>query len=87
MKTKNENDTTANHDDIARLAQQIWEREGRQSGRDLEYWLRAECQMLSNSPRAGNLPQKPSTKGMAPSQGARKAIRLPESVSQLVYTE
>jgi len=34
--------TATNHDEIARLACQLWQKEGCQSGRDNEYWLRAE---------------------------------------------
>jgi hypothetical protein len=30
------------HEAIAQLAKQIWEQEGCQAGRDLDYWLRAE---------------------------------------------
>jgi hypothetical protein len=36
-----------NHDDIANLARQIWQSEGGQEGRDLEYWLKAERQILA----------------------------------------
>jgi len=32
---------------IAVLARQLWEQDGRQTGRDLEYWLKAEQQLLS----------------------------------------
>jgi hypothetical protein len=35
------------HDAIASLAAQTWEREGRPGGRDLEFWLRAEQQLVS----------------------------------------
>ncbi len=34
---------------IAKVAWQIWEKEGRQPGRDLDYWLRAEQQVLAAS--------------------------------------
>jgi hypothetical protein len=33
-------------DDIARRAFEIYEREGRQDGKDLENWLRAEAELL-----------------------------------------
>ena len=36
--------TFINHDEIARLAYQHWERDGRPNGRDREYWLEAEQQ-------------------------------------------
>jgi len=34
-----------NYDEIARLAYQHWERDGRPNGRDREYWLEAEQQL------------------------------------------
>lgn len=33
------------HDDIARRAYELYEAEGRQAGRELEYWLRAEAEL------------------------------------------
>lgn len=40
------------HETIAALAKRPWEGDGRQSGRDLEYWLKAEHQLSSvKSPR------------------------------------
>ncbi len=38
-----------NHDEVAILAQEIWQREGCQAGRDAEYWLKAEQQLLAVS--------------------------------------
>jgi hypothetical protein len=35
------------NDRIARLAREIWLSEGGKQGRDLEYWLRAERQILA----------------------------------------
>jgi hypothetical protein len=46
-----------NHDEIARLASQLWQAEGSQSGRDQEYWLRAEQQLRAIS-QQGNKPAK-----------------------------
>ena len=37
------------HDDIAALAYEIWERNGRPAGREIEFWLRAEQLLLSHS--------------------------------------
>lgn len=42
MKTINDQMPVSRHGEIAMLAVQLWLAEGRQSGRDLEYWLRAE---------------------------------------------
>lgn len=54
MNTRIENNERAEHEVIARRAKEIWEREGRQTGRDVEYWLRAERELLSGTKRAGN---------------------------------
>ena len=35
------------HGEIALLASQIWEKEGKPSGRDEEIWLQAEAQLLA----------------------------------------
>jgi hypothetical protein len=35
------------HNDVANLARQIWQSEGGQQGRDQEYWLKAERQILA----------------------------------------
>jgi hypothetical protein len=34
-----------NHDEIARSAYHLWEREGRPAGRDQEFWFRAQEQL------------------------------------------
>jgi Protein of unknown function (DUF2934) len=41
--------TEPDEESIRRLAYEIWEREGRQPGRDEEYWLRARKQLLSQA--------------------------------------
>ena len=41
--------TDPDEDAIRRLAYEIWEREGRQSGRDDEYWQRARDQLWSQA--------------------------------------
>ena len=79
MKMKNENDTPANHAQIAKWARQIWESEGRQPGRDLEYWLRAEKQVQSKGNSLTNAGVQRSNLGTAWSPGASKAISLPDA--------
>jgi hypothetical protein len=86
MKTKTENNSHITPEEIANLAQRIWEQEGRQPGRDLDYWLRAERQILSSWSRASNVRLKPSKTGAAESLGPRKAIGLPGSVVRMVHT-
>jgi hypothetical protein len=36
---------SVNYDEIAKRAFEIWEREGRPPGRDLEHWLAAEAEL------------------------------------------
>jgi hypothetical protein len=86
MRTTSENETPAARDDIARLAQQIWEREGRQAGRDLEYWLQAERELLGRRNLTSPTRPRPGTVVTVPSQRARKPIRLPDSTTKPVYT-
>jgi hypothetical protein len=38
-----------NHDDVAKVARELWQKEGCQNGRDLEYWLKAEQALLAAS--------------------------------------
>ena len=86
MRTKSESETSANRAEIARLAQQIWEREGRQAGRDLEYWLLAERELLGRRNLTSLTRPRSAPAGKVPSQGARKPIRLPDSTTKSVYT-
>jgi Protein of unknown function (DUF2934) len=46
----------ARHEEIAERAKQIWEREGRQAGHDVEYWLRAERELLSSTTQRTGAP-------------------------------
>ena len=39
----------ATHEQIAARAYEIYERDGRQEGRELEYWLQAEIELGSSS--------------------------------------
>jgi hypothetical protein len=86
MRTKSENVTPAARDEVARLAQQIWERDGRQAGRDLEYWLQAEQELLGRRNLTSATRPMPGPASTVPSQGARKLIRLPDSPTKPVYT-
>lgn len=87
MKATTQNNSNHDHQEIADLAKQIWEREGRQANRDLEYWLRAEQQMLSSRNPANNVPGKPSTTGTTQVQRPSKTIRLPDSVTKLIQNK
>jgi len=37
------------HDDIAFLAHQMWEKNGRPAGKDVEFWLQAEQWLLASA--------------------------------------
>ena len=87
MKTTKESERQTNHHEIPNLAREIWEREGQQLGRDLDYWLRVERQLLSGKNPPNNLPRNQLTTGTAHSQGAFKAMRLPDSVTKFVQTK
>jgi len=49
MNTTTEQSAVLNHEAIASLACQIWEKNGRQAGRDQEFWLQAEQQLRASS--------------------------------------
>jgi len=53
MNVNTQTNPVLNHDEIARLACQIWQKEGAQMGRDQEYWLQAEWQLRAIS-QSGN---------------------------------
>jgi len=53
MQMATEQKQAPNHEEIAILAHDLWYQEGCQDSRDLEYWLRAERQLSTNS-RRGN---------------------------------
>jgi hypothetical protein len=47
MQTAAEQKPTLSHDEIAKAAWDIWQQEGCPQGRDQEYWLKAEQQLLA----------------------------------------
>jgi len=81
MKATNEDTTQIRHQEVAELAKQIWEMEGRQPGRDLEYWLRAERLVHLQSSRGNeSRPGTSSPRPISPA-GPRGPIRLPDSIA------
>src|SRR5574337_1183661 len=80
MRTISEESVPATHDAIARLAKQIWEHEGRQTGRDLEYWLEAERQLHASRNRPRRLPDDRAGVTTA-SHGTTRSIRLDVTVA------
>jgi hypothetical protein len=53
MKTLTETNVRIQHEDIAELGKRMWEIDGRPVGRDLDYWLRAERELLATRESAG----------------------------------
>jgi hypothetical protein len=76
MRTTSENEQTASRDEIADLARQLWERGGHQSGRDLEYWLQAERDVLArrNGP-SSTRPSAATSEEPKATGGPRKLLR------------
>jgi hypothetical protein len=48
------------HEEISQRARQIWEREGRPEGRDMEHWLQAEAELRQESVPQQNGPRSQS---------------------------
>jgi hypothetical protein len=79
MNATNEQEQALTHESIANLARQLWQSEGGQEGRDLEYWLKAERQIQAASQTATAKPKTPAKNGGAtrttlPAKG-RTAVR------------
>ena len=72
--------TESKHGEIALLASQIWEKEGKPSGRDEEIWLQAEAQLLAvrkddaESPKTVKSERVPSVAKTKPSTEPRIAV-------------
>lgn len=59
------------HDTIKQRAYGMWERAGRPSGRDLEYWLRAELEVMRGYGLANPEPPARPLAGERPGASAR----------------
>lgn len=63
------------HEKIAALARQLWEQDGRQAGRDLEYWLKAEQQVQASTKPTANTTVKSAQNNQAWSGRPKEAAR------------
>lgn len=73
--TTSQKPPTVDQDKIARLAWQLWQSEGGESGRDEEYWLRAERQLRAISQPENNQPIDAAMKRkIAPANEKKAAI-------------
>ena len=68
--------TDKQHDEIANLAQQLWRTEGCQPGRDEEYWLKAERQILAGTQQATGQPKNAGVKFKDASSIGRSSARV-----------
>jgi hypothetical protein len=65
---------TANPEQIARAAYQLWEQAGKPTGRDMEFWLKAERQISvtsRTSANPANTSDSPSKQRSQPSAAAK----------------
>ena len=73
--TQGQNQNKVSRDEVAQRAYQLWVAAGQPSGRDLEYWLQAEAELLAarqsgRSPEVGvsqASPKRETTRPLAPS--------------------
>ncbi len=86
MKTANKNDVQVTHEKIAQRAKEIWERDGRQAGKDLEYWLQAERELLSARSGSGNNRNSTGAGGVAPAK-ANSTAQAQTSTARSIISE
>lgn len=73
---KENNTPTPSHEKVADLARQLWEQDGRQTGRDLEYWVKAEQQLASANAPGNPAKSNPGVRsGVVPSRARLSARR------------
>ena len=80
MNATTQQNSVLNHDEIAKVASQLWQQEGRQSGRDQEYWLRAERQLRAIMQK-GNSPSNNALMKRDASPATGKDSTRPPTVS------
>jgi hypothetical protein len=76
MKTPSEQKSALSRDEIAKLAWQLWEKEGSQHGRDQEYWFRAEQQLLAARQQEISRTNDPAAARKNPPTRARNSFRV-----------
>jgi len=76
MKTPSEQKSALSRDEIAKLAWQLWEKEGSQHGRDQEYWFRAEQQLLAAKQQEFSRTNDPAAARKNLPARARNSIRV-----------
>ena len=69
--TQGQNQNKVSRDEVAQRAYQLWVAAGQPAGRDLEYWLQAEAELLAarqsdRSPEVGGLRASPKRETTPP---------------------
>jgi len=70
----NQNQIEVSRDEIAHRACQLWEAAGQPIGRDAEYWLQAEAELLAALQRGHSLEMGTRRRD----RRAKQAVRLPQ---------
>jgi hypothetical protein len=70
---------TSTHDEVAQRAYQIWQDSGCPSGRDEEFWLQAEQQLLSDTESYAGGPASTSAVSRTRTENAARSIEFPLS--------
>jgi hypothetical protein len=76
MKTPIDQKPALSRDEIAKLAWQLWEKDGCQHGRDQEYWFRAEQQLLAAKQPVSNRAPNPAVAQRNPPAKSRSSFRI-----------
>jgi len=71
----NKTKAAPNHDEIALLAYTLWQEQGSQPNRDVEYWLIAENRLKNNSGEHQSQLKAPQTTGQPSTETARNPFR------------
>lgn len=82
MNPKSQTPPVVAHDEVARLARQIWESEGCQSGKDQEYWLKAEAQLRATRQTRSTKPLAIPNKHKLSAVGEDKSSAHPSSAAE-----
>ena len=83
-----ENSTQPSQQEIAAYAYHLWEADGRQAGRDAEYWFQAQAQLKARASNAGAAARRDinanasGTATEAKPQGSPSKKRKTENVSR-----
>jgi hypothetical protein len=76
---QNQGQIKPSHDEIAQRASQIWELAGHLVGRDAEYWLQAEAELLAARQRV----RLPEVGVRRPARSAKQSSRSPQKAARL----